>query len=130
MLNSKAGVQKMGKDEIIESCGNLYADLNYKNAEEMQTKAELAHEIYLIIQRKKLTQSKAAKLLRLTQPKVSNLVNGRLSGFSIERLINFLNILDYDVKITLKKKPKNRKQAHTFISHERQQPVPIAAKNH
>lgn len=124
----------MSYDEIVESSGNLYADLNYKNAEEMQAKAVLAQEIYLIIKRRKLTQSKAAKLLGLTQPKVSNLINGRLSGFSTERLMRFLNILDYDVNIQLKPKPKNRKKAHIAVSYGsgqsygRPQSVPIAAK--
>lgn len=108
----------MSNDEIVESSGNLYADLNYRNPEEMQAKAELAHEIYLIIKRKKFTQAQAAKLLGLTQPKVSNLMNGRLSGFSTERLMRFLNILDYDVNIMLKLKPKSR-QAHIAITYER-----------
>ena len=121
-------VQRMESEEVFESSGNIYADLNYKNPEEMQTKAELAHEIYLIIQRKKLIQKKAAKILGLTQPKVSNLVNGRLSGFSVERLMNFLNILDCDVTIMIKQKPKGRKKAHTFVSHERPASPAISAK--
>lgn len=116
-------------NEIVESSGNLYADLSYKNPEEMQAKAELAHEIYLIIKKKKLTQKKTAELLGLNQPKVSNLVNGRLSGFSTERLMRFLNILEYDVNIIVKPKPKNRKQAHIAVSYERSHPMPIVAKN-
>lgn len=118
----------MPTDEVVESSGNLYADLNYKNPEEMQAKAELAREIYLIIKKKKLTQKKTAALLGLTQPKVSNLINGRLSGFSTERLMRFLNILEYDVNIVVKPKPKDRKQAHIAVSYERHYPMPIAAK--
>ena len=84
----------------------------------MQAKAELARALYFIIQDKHITQKEVAALLGLTQPKVSNLLNGRLSGFSIERLARFLNILDYDVCIHLKPKAKN-KIAHTSVLSER-----------
>lgn len=126
-------VEKMPKDEIVESSGNLYTDLNYKNPEEIQAKAELAYEIYLIIKSKKFTQIKVAKLLGLTQPKVSNLMNGLLRGFSTEKLMRFLNILDYDVNIMVKPKPRTRKQAHIAVTssscHGHTQSLPIAARN-
>lgn len=115
----------MSEEQVEKSSGNLYADFKYKNPEEMQVKANLAHEIYMIIKRKKLTQTKVAKLLNLSQPKVSSLVNGRLAGFSIERLMRFLIIVDYDVDIHVK--PKSQKITHISISSE-QLPVPMAAK--
>lgn len=118
---------KKKRDYEISS-GNLYADLEYKNPEEMQAKAELARELYLIIQSKGMTQKQIAELLGLTQPKVSNLLNGRLSGYSIERLTRFLNILDYDVDIIVKPKPKNR-IAHVSISSQHSMvKTPMAAK--
>lgn len=125
-MNQNKKVNKMPKNDVKESSGNLYADFKYKNPEEMQAKAHFAHEIYVIIKRKKLTQVKVAKLLNLTQPKVSNLINGRLSGFSIERLMKFLNILDYDVDIHLL--PKRHKKAHISVSSEPTAPIPMVAK--
>jgi predicted XRE-type DNA-binding protein len=116
----------MKKSNIEKSSGNLYKDLGYKNPEEMQAKAELARELYFIIQDKNMKQKEVAELLGLTQPKVSNLLNGRLSGFSIERLTRFLNILDYDVDIFVKPKAKN-KIAHISVFSERPQ-VAIAAR--
>lgn len=105
----------MKKHDCAISSGNLYADLNYPNPEELQAKSKLAREIYLIIQSKGMKQKEVGELFGISQPKVSNLLNGRLSGFSLERLTRFLNILDYDVDIYVKPKPKNR-AAHTSIS--------------
>jgi predicted XRE-type DNA-binding protein len=117
----------MKKRDYKISSGNLYADLNYANPEELQAKSELAREIYLIIQSKGMKQKEVGKLLAISQPKVSNLLNGRLSGFSLERLTRFLNILDYDVDIFVKPKPENR-AAHTSISSNHLNAIPVAAK--
>jgi predicted XRE-type DNA-binding protein len=119
----------MKKNDHEKSSGNLYADLNYANPEEMQAKSDLAKAIYLIIQNAGMKQKQVGELFGLSQPKVSNLLNGRLSGFSLERLTRFLNILDYDVDIFVKPKPKNR-SAHTSISSQySSMPIPLAAKN-
>ena len=118
----------MKKIDYEKSSGNLYADLNYANPEEMQAKSELARAIYLIIQGNGMKQKQVGELLGLSQPKVSNLLNGRLSGFSLERLTRFLNILDYDVDIFVKPKPKNRTAHISIISQYSSRPVSIAAK--
>ena len=81
------------KKEFELSSGNVFADLNLPNPEEALTKAELARQINHVIKRKKLTQKQAALLLGIDQPKISALTSGKLSGFSLERLINFLNRL-------------------------------------
>jgi len=73
------------------SSGNIFADLGVKNPEEALAKSELAIQIQLAIQKKKLTQKKAAALLGIDQPKISALLSGKLSGFSLERLIRYLN---------------------------------------
>jgi predicted XRE-type DNA-binding protein len=119
----------MKKNQDYEiSSGNLYADLKCHNPEEMQAKSELAREIYLIIQSKGMKQKAVGDLFGISQPKVSNLLNGRLSGFSLERLTRFLNILDYDVDIFVKPKPKNR-AAHISISSSNFGVIPLAAKS-
>ncbi len=51
--------------------------------------------------RRKLTQAEAAKILGIDQPKVSLIINGRLDGFSTDRLMRFLNDLGCDVQISI-----------------------------
>jgi predicted XRE-type DNA-binding protein len=49
----------------------------------------------------------AADVLRLTQLKISALLRRRLDGFSMDRLVRFLNALDQDVNITVRNKKKH-----------------------
>ena len=93
------------KLEYAEGSGNIYEDLGFPDAEERLAKAKLAMRIENIIEKRKLKQIKAAEILGINQPKISALMNGRLSGFSIERLIHYLNLLDQDVEIVVKTKP-------------------------
>jgi predicted XRE-type DNA-binding protein len=90
---------------VHDSSGNVFADLGIENAEEYMAKSELAAEILRIVRRRRLTQVQAAKLLGIRQPKVSDLLRGRLDGFSTDRLLRFITRLGYDVHITLSKAP-------------------------
>lgn len=85
----------MKKNRNFEiSSGNVFADLGLPNPEELLAKAELALQINRLIKQKKLTQAAAAKLLGINQEEISFLGKGRLSGFSLERLSQFLNVID------------------------------------
>ncbi len=98
----------MKKDSVSRSSGNVFADLRIPNADEYLAKAELAAQILRIVQRRGLTQAAAGKALGINQPKVSALLNGRLDGFSSDRLFRFLNALGCDVRITVSR-PHPRK---------------------
>ena len=87
---------------------NVYADLGYTNADEMLIKAQLVSKIAEIIQERGLTQVDAARLLGLTQPKVSALLRGQFRGFSERRLIDCLTSLGRDVQIVIKDSPLRR----------------------
>lgn len=101
----------MKKDLVHRSSGNVFADLGLPDAEEYLAKSELAVQIFKLIKQRRLTQAAAAKILGINQPKVSALVNGRLDGFSTDRLFRFLNALGCDVRIAVSpphpKKPGN-----------------------
>jgi len=101
------------------SSGNVFADLGLPEADELIAKAELARQIMSIATHRHLTQSEAAKILGTTQPKVSDLFAGKLAGFSMERLIRFLNALDRDVQIVVSPKPRGRSHATTCVTHSR-----------
>ena len=94
-----------------ESTGNVFADLNLPKADELLAKAELAAKIIQEIHRRRLTQSQAAGILGIDQPKVSALKQGKLAGFSIERLMRLLLRLGRDIQITVREKPKSRRAA-------------------
>lgn len=99
-----------------KSSGNVFADLDLPDAEERLAKADLAIQIDHIIRKKKLTQEQAAKILGVSQPKVSALLHGKLAGFSIERLFKFLMALGQDIEIRIKSKPaRTRRKARTTI---------------
>lgn len=98
------------------SSGNVFADLGLPDAQEMLVKADLAIEINKLIKAKKLNQTQAAKLLGIDQPKISALNSGRLSGFSLERLFRFLNILDKDITIKVSTKKRTKRKANVSVS--------------
>ena len=94
--------------EIEVGSGNVYKHLGFKNADAMLARARIVAEIVRIIRARRLTQTAAAKVLGLSQPKVSALLNGQFQGYSQERLIGLLNRLGCDVKIVVTPKPRNR----------------------
>ena len=96
---------------IIRGTGNVFADLGYPDATERQAKLRLAYALNQVLEQRKLTQADAAKVLRVTQPKVSALRHYKLAGFSVERLMTLLTALDQDVYIVIKRKPRSRRAA-------------------
>jgi predicted XRE-type DNA-binding protein len=96
--------------EFEESSGNVFADLGLENAGELLLKAEIVAEIARLIKLKKLTQAKAAALTGTSQPDLSNLLRGRLRGFSVERLLLMLTTFGRDIDVVVKPTPRSRKQ--------------------
>ena len=88
------------------SSGNVFADLGLRNPEVLLIKADLMFEISQAIEAQGLTQTAAAELLGIDQPKISALVRGRLSGFSLERLFRYLNALGKDIEIAVRAAPR------------------------
>lgn len=101
--------------DVTVGSDNVFADLGYPNPDEALTKAALAARISAIIAERGLTQTEAADLLGIDQPKVSHLVRGRLRGFSVDRLIHFLVALGDDVEIVVKPKPHDRERAQVRV---------------
>jgi predicted XRE-type DNA-binding protein len=95
---------------------NVFADLGYARPEEAAAKAELAHKITKIIGRRKLTQAEAADVLEVDQPKVSALKRGKLSGFSLDRLVRFLVLLGSAVEIVVTEQPRGRRRAKLLVA--------------
>lgn len=92
-----------------EGSTNVFADLDMVDADEKLAKAELALKINQILKKRNLKQIEAAKLLGIDQAKISLLNRGRLAGFSIERLVRYLNLLNQDVEIVIR---GSRRRSH------------------
>ena len=79
---------KKHDDQIVErGSGNVFADLDYPNPEEALAKFRLTRVIADILKQRGLTQTQAARLLGIDQPKISRLIRGQFREFSLERLI-------------------------------------------
>lgn len=89
-------------EKVQESSGNVFADLALSSPRDRLVKAELAHQICQAIAARRLTQTKAAEIMGLDQPKVSALMHGKLKGFSVERLFQCLNDLGHEIQITIR----------------------------
>src|SRR5712672_2088779 len=110
-------------EAVVESSGNVFVDLGLRDADEKQTRVRLAVAINQIIQARHLSQIAAARLLDINQPKISALVSYRFEGFSVERLMHFLNALDRDVEIVIRKKPRSKRAARIVLTGGQLSPV-------
>ncbi len=86
---------------IDEGSANVYADLAYADADEMQRKSQLAAEITRAIKARRLTQEGAAVLLGVDQSKVSRITRGQFRGVSEAKLLELVAKLGHDVKIVV-----------------------------
>ena len=95
----------MSKDIKVYEDGseNVFADIGVRDPEDSLVRAKLAKQIVEIIEKKGLRQSEIADILGVDQSKVSKLVRGRISGFTSDRLLRFLNRLGCDVKIEIRR---------------------------
>jgi predicted XRE-type DNA-binding protein len=103
------------KMEVEEGSGNVFADIGLPNPEDRLARADLAIRITEAIRARRLTQTRAAHILNIDQPKISRLLRGQLSGFSTERLIHFLTLLGRDVEISVKPAPRSRRRGHLRV---------------
>jgi predicted XRE-type DNA-binding protein len=108
---------KNQKDELVAnvevhpSSGNVFRDMGMRDSEERLAKAELARIIRGHVKERGLTQTQAADLLGIAQPDVSDLIRGKLTRFSMERLERFINALDLEIRIQVGPRPTWKEQA-------------------
>ena len=102
--------------EVYTSCGNVFADLGFPDAEEMLVKAELVRKINDIIIEQKLTKLDLAKTLDINEDEVPDLLHGRLLTFPLESLLKFLSILGKDIEIKVKTTTKNNPQGKILVN--------------
>ena len=96
------------------SAGNVFEDLGVADAEAHLIKAGLVVRIQRIIRERNLTQTFAAEIMGIDQPKVSAMLSGHFRGYSVERLMRFLVALGQDVEIVVK--PKKHRTAELRVA--------------
>ncbi len=91
---------------IRRSSGNVFRDLGFEpeEAENLKVRADLMIELSKLIKARKLTQAKAAKLFGVTQPRVSDLVRGKIHRFSVDSLIEMLGRAGVRVEFRTKRR--------------------------
>lgn len=87
--------------EFIKSSGNVFADLDLEDAEELLTRAKLGIAVRRILESRNLKQQEIVELLDIKQPEVSNIMKGKYYLFSEARLFTFLNKLQKKVTIQI-----------------------------
>jgi predicted XRE-type DNA-binding protein len=95
---------------VTRGSGNVFADLGFRDAEELQVKAALTRRIANRIKEFGLTQIQAGARLGIGQPDVSKLMNGRYTAYSTDRLIAMLNALEVDIEIVIR--PRSLRASH------------------
>jgi predicted XRE-type DNA-binding protein len=90
--------------------GNVYADLGRAAAGSLLIKAQLVSKISEILEEQGLTQIKAAALLGIPQPKLSNMLRGQFRGLSERKLMDCLTRLGQDVQINVRHAAKKQGQ--------------------
>ena len=103
--------------EVDPGSGDVFTDLGYPDAKERRLKVELAVEVNRVLQQRGVTQRRAAKVLGLRQPHVSDLVRFRLNRFSVERLMEFLTLLGKNVEIRITQRPARRMRSAVRVHH-------------
>ncbi|MEY2831951.1 MAG: hypothetical protein RLZZ574_1209 [Cyanobacteriota bacterium] len=97
--------------EFTKSSGNVFADLELEDAEELLTRAKLGIAVRRILESRNLKQQEIVKLLDIKQPEVSNIMKGKYYLFSEARLFTFLNKLQKKVTIQI----SNRQEGEALI---------------
>jgi len=109
-------VMKRAKAEFELGSTNVYADLAYKAPDDMLVKARLVSKIAELLEERHFTQTKAAAVLDIPQPKLSKMLRGQFSGFSERRLMDCLTRLGQDVDIVVRKKASARGEGAVSVS--------------
>ena len=91
------------KLKVSRSSGNVFRDLGFtsEEAEHLKIRSDLMIQLQKLITARGLRQAQAAKILGVTQPRVSDLLRGRIDLFSTDAIIDMLARFGVRVKVAL-----------------------------
>lgn len=101
------------KLKVTQSSGNVFRDVGFspEEAEHLLVRSDLMIRVQKLIASRRLKQAEVAKILRVTQPRVSDLLRGRIDLFSTDALIDMLARLGVRVRFVLKPSRRGLKAA-------------------
>ena len=90
---------------ITKGSGDVFRDLGFSPAEarNLRLRSELMTALRGFIQKEGLTQADAAKRLKVSQPRISDLTRGKVSRFSLDILVNMLTDAGIEVGVRIKR---------------------------
>ena len=93
---------------ITKGSSNVFADLGFSptEARNLRMRSQLMTALRKFIEKAGLTQAEAAKQLKVTQPRISDLTRGRISRFSLDALVNMLTDAGLEVDFRIKTAPR------------------------
>lgn len=96
---------------VTVGSGDIFADLGFSptEARNLHLRSELMTVMLKFIEKHRLNQAEAARLLKVSQPRISDLKRGKLSRFSLDSLVNMLT--DAGLRVDLRVKPPSRRAA-------------------
>ena len=100
--------------EVQRGSDNVFADLGLADAEKLKIKTGLVIEIRKAMRSRELTQQEAAKLMGISQPKVSDMMRGDFTNLSERKLMDCLTRLGYDIEITVR--PARAEVGHLILA--------------
>ena len=100
---------------VMPGSTNVFADLGLPDAALRQTKTRLAMQVNELLKDRRLKPVEAAGVLGVPQLKMSALANYRLDGFSVEKLMEFLTLLNPDVEILIRHSGENLAPGHVLM---------------
>ncbi|MBW4501963.1 MAG: XRE family transcriptional regulator [Scytonema hyalinum WJT4-NPBG1] len=99
-----------------ESSGNVFADLDLEDADELFTRGKIGIQVLRLLKQRNLKQREISDLLGIPQPEVSHLMKGEFQRFSEGKLLTFLKRLDTEITLHLRPRHAGNQDAETVVS--------------
>ena len=101
--------------KFINGSGNVFTDLELDDADELFTRGKIGIQVIRLLKQRNLKQREIGKLLGLSQPEVSHLMNGEFQRFSEGKLISFLKRLDTEITLHIRDRHLANESSETLI---------------
>lgn len=107
-MMQKMGMKIVRDGNITKSSGNVFADLGFSSAEarNLRLRSQMMTALRKFVEKEGLTQAGAAKRLKVTQPRISDLKRGKITRFSLDALVNMLTDAGLEVDFRIKAAPR------------------------